>query len=268
MKTAEVLLVALLGLSVMLPLCAGLPSERFHVAGEDNYDQWEICRTKAFGENGFFQSSTGKYRPVIVFESTGELADLAYKWGENFREEYPDNYVCAEQIFYFVRNMVDYTSDIDQFGYEEFAQNADELAWMVENKGRAGGDCEDYAILLAAMYLGAGLRSAVVLAPGHAAVLVYLPDYPNANVFWELGGEEGWVWAEATGKNNPLGWTPPEFITGGLSAYEITLDENLYSVGKEREELSAGGGIYYLDYSPFLFTLLLLLLFSLSRRGR
>ncbi|GAI17730.1 unnamed protein product, partial [marine sediment metagenome] len=40
----------------------------------------------------------------------------------------------------------------------------------------------------------------------------------------EHGGEPGWVWAEATGKNNPLGWVPKEFINAKLAAYEISAE--------------------------------------------
>ena len=104
-----------------------------------------------------------------------------------------------------MRDRVRYTSDIDQFEHVEFAQNADELAAVLE-EGRAGyGDCEDSAVLLAVMYKGAGYRSAIVIGKEHTACMVYLPDYDSAPVFFEVDGETGWVWAEATGRNNPLG---------------------------------------------------------------
>ena len=62
-------------------------------------------------------------------------------------------------MFYYVRDRVRYTSDIDLFGYDEFAQNADELAGiMVEQNRRGYGDCEDSAVLLAVICKGAGLR--------------------------------------------------------------------------------------------------------------
>ena len=49
-----------------------------------------------------------------------------------------------------------------------------------------------------------------------------IPPPVPATAIFELEGEPGWVWAEATGKNNPLGWVPKEFINIKLAAYEIS----------------------------------------------
>jgi len=197
------------------------PSANLEPRNGDVFDDWEICRTRAFDEDGFYQITETTFRPVIAFESLGENADLAYSLGEQIAQEYPDQLQRAKQVFYFVRDRVNYTPDIDQFKYEEFALNADELATTIVEKGRGYGDCEDSAVLLAVMYKGAGYRSAIMVGSGHTAVLVYLPDYNKATAVFELEGEPGWVWAEATGKNNPLGWVPREFIGVKLVAYEI-----------------------------------------------
>lgn len=199
------------------------PSDGFYERDGDVFDDWEISRTRAFGEDGFYQISESTFRPVIVFESLGENAALAYSLGEQFTAKYPDQIQRAEVIFRFVRDRVNYTSDIDQFEYDEFAQNADELAMVIEQDGIGYGDCEDSAVLLAVMYKGAGYRSAIVVGSGHTAALVYLPDYKKATAL-ELEGETGWVWAEATGKNNPLGWVPKEYINVELAAYEISAE--------------------------------------------
>ena len=98
---------------------------------------------------------------------------------------------------------------------------ADELAGEINQNGESYGDCEDSAVLLAVMYRGAGYRSVIVLAPGHTAAMVYLPEYSKATAVFKLDGESGWVWAEATGSNNPLGWIPKELINVELAAYEI-----------------------------------------------
>ena len=73
-----------------------------------------------------------------------------------------------------------YTSDNDQFGNDEFAQNADEVAATIQKSGVAHGDCEDSGVLLAVMYMAAGYRSAIAVMPGHVATLVYLPEYKKA----------------------------------------------------------------------------------------
>ena len=200
------------------------PSDGFYERDGDVFDDWEISRTRAFGEDGFYQISESTFRPVIVFESLGENAALAYSLGEQFVTKYPDQIQRAEAIFRFVRDRVNYTSDIDQFEYDEFAQNADELAMVIEQDGVGYGDCEDSAVLLAVMYKGAGYRSAIVVGPGHTAALVYLPEYKKATATFELEGETGWVWAEATGRNNDLGWLPKGVIDDELAGYEISAE--------------------------------------------
>ena len=201
------------------------PSENFWETNEgDIFDDWTIARTRAFGEDGFFQITEETFRPIIAFESLGENLNSAYNQGEKIGSEYEDTYQRAEEIFYYVRNNVRYTTDKTQFKFEEFAQNADELTATINQKGFAKGDCEDMAILLAVMYKGAGYRSAIVLAPGHAATLVYLPGYDKANVVFDFHGEEGWIWAEATGNTNELGWVPQEVLNEELYVHEVNTE--------------------------------------------
>ena len=61
----------------------------YEVEGEI-FDDWTVCRTRSFGEDGFYQLTTTDFRPVIAFESLGENADIAYGLGQEFAEEYPD----------------------------------------------------------------------------------------------------------------------------------------------------------------------------------
>jgi hypothetical protein len=253
------------------------PSQNFTEKNGDVFDDWEICRTRASGSDGFYQISDNTFRPVIAFESLGENTAQAYKLGQRFAQDYPDPNKRAEAIFSFVRDRVRYTTDIDQFGHDEFAQNADEMAAIIEG-GQAGyGDCEDSAVLLAVMYKGAGYRSAIVIGEEHTASLVYLPDYTQAPVFFELNGEPGWVWAEATGKNNPLGWTSKEFLDVKLAAYEIT-SEAVVSAGPPAPPLVAisegssggggGGGGFFIPLPFFGVIFLLWLISSLFGRRR
>lgn len=243
------------------------------------FDDWEICRTRAVGSDGFYQVSARAFRPVIVFESLGENAALAYSLGQQIAAEYPDLSQRAEAVFSFVRGRVRYTTDIDQFGYGEFAQNADELATDIDQSGVGYGDCEDSAVLLAVMFRGAGLRSAIVIGEGHTAALVYLPDYDAATAFFRLEGEMGWIWAEATGRNNPLGWVPDEFLGGNLAAYEVT--EEVLNRAEPPEEANgsvttvtvtgdgAGGeGGFSLPIPLFAVIFLLFFIPSLLRRKR
>lgn len=247
------------------------PSAGFYERDGDVFDDWEISRTRAFGEDGFYQISETTFRPVIVFESLGENAALAYSLGEQIAAKYPDQIQRAEAVFSFVRNRVNYTSDIDQFEYDEFAQNADELAMVIEQDGIGYGDCEDSAVLLAVMYKGAGFRSAIMVGPGHTAAFVYLPDYKKATALFELEGETGWIWAEATGKNNPLGWIPKEFIDAELAAYEISeeaIGQFEPTTAPRTTITKTGGGGGGVQIFPFFSIIAILWFIPLFRRRR
>jgi transglutaminase-like putative cysteine protease len=184
----------------------------FEVTDKPVYDSWNICRTTDVAPDGYLKFRSTDFQPVIAYESLGENTGRAYRLGQEFAKKYPDKYQRAEKIFDYARDMVRYTPDIDQFGHRDFAQNADEVEATLSKKGLARGDCEDSAVFLAVMYKGAGYRSAIVLVKrqtgGHVAALVYLPGYSKANRFLSVNGETGWVWGEATGKTNDLGWAP------------------------------------------------------------
>jgi predicted transglutaminase-like cysteine proteinase len=224
------LVVALLVTAAAAGYVSAFPSEGFRERDGGIFDDWEICRTRAFGEDGFYQITETGFRPIIAFQSLGDQAGAAYSLGEQIANEYPDQLHRAEAIFRFVRERVQYTSDVDLNGSEEFAQNADELAAIIVEEGHGQGDCEDMVILLAIMCRAAGLRSAVVLVPEHTALLVHLPDYDEATAFFELAGEPGWVWAEATGRNNHLGWAPKEYLGTKIAAYEILAEVPAYEI--------------------------------------
>ncbi len=270
-------------LSLILVLVAGLatagyasatPSAPPHEINGELFDDWGICRTRAFGEDGFYQITETSFRPVIAFESLGENTHRAYNLGKQIGDKYPDQLQGAEAIFNFVRDRVRYTPDIDQSWdgakYEEYAQNADELAITIDQNRLGYGDCEDSAVLLAVMYKGAGYRSAIVIGPGHTAALVYLPDYNKAAAIFELDGELGWVWAEATGKNNRLGWVPKELINAKLDAYEIG-EEAIVSTkptGAPSAAVAKTGKGTSSQPFPFISILALLWLLPLLRRRR
>ncbi len=272
MKKNKVLLTLALILMVGLSAtgsASATPSASFREVNDDIFDDWGISRTRAAGEDGFYQVSETGFRPVITFESLGQEAGLTYNLGSEIAGKYPDRLQRANRLFYFVRDNVNYTPDIDQFQHDEFAQNADEMAATIMEDGRAYGDCEDSAVLLAVMYRGAGYRSAIAVAPGHTAALVYLPEHKKSLSF-ELEGESGWVWAEATGSNNELGWVPKEFIDVRLAAYEITEETITASEPATAPSVAiartGGGGISF----PFSFfgVLGFLWFISLFRRRR
>jgi hypothetical protein len=282
MKTTWVLLgliVILLAAVATAGYASAFSSEGFYEKGGNIFDDWEICRTRALGEDGFYQITETGFRPVIAFQSLGENADLAYSLGEQIAAKYPDQLQRAEAVFHFVRDRVEYIPDIDLNKSEEFAQNADELAIAIVEDGIGYGDCEDMAVLLAVMYKAAGFRSAIALVPEHTAVLVYLPDYNKATAFFELESEPGWIWAEATGRNNPLGWVPERYLGTELAAYEISAEIPAYEIPAEEvapltpppaPAIAVAGTGGAVTYRPYLFFIVIVLLWgtSLFRRRR
>jgi len=282
MKRAWVLLglvPALLAAVATAGYAWAFPSEGFHTRGSDIFDDWDICRTTAFDEDGFYQVSETGFRPVIAFESLGKQANVAYSLGEQIANEYSDPIQRAEAIFGFVRDRVRYTSDVDWSGSEEFARNPDELATSILEDGLGNGDCEDMTVLLAVMYKAAGFRSAIVLLSEHTAALVYLPDYSEATIFFELEGEPGWIWAEATGRNNPLGWAPEQYLDMEIPAYEILAETPAYEIPAEgaapltpppNAAIAFAGTGEGAASPPYLFFIVigLLLFLTLLRRSR
>jgi len=256
---------------IAVSICFAEPSSNFYQEDHRVFDDWHVCRTSAQGEDGFFQLTEEGFRPVIAFESLGQYTETAYSLGEEFAERYPDADQRAEQIFYFVRDRVRYIPDSDQFGFGEFAQNADEVANTIQEQGFASGDCEDSAVLLAVMYKGAGYRSAIVLAPNHAAAIVHLPGYQKANVVLSWNGEQGWIWAEATGRNNPFGWFPEEFIAADLVAYEISaepISTGEPPAGEEPAVTKGGVNPVTMTYPFFAVVGLMMFIILLMRRRR
>ena len=271
-KHPKAILFSLVTLLVMMPAFAlAVSTTNFYEEGGEIFDDWDICRTSAAGVDGFFQVyAETEFCPIILGESLGENADKAYYIGQQLAQDYPDIHQRAEKIFAFVRDKIKYTPDADQFDFPEFAQNADELAATIGDEGFAYGDCEDYAILIAVMYKGAGFRSAIVLASDHAAALVYLPKYKKANRTLSVNGEPGWIWAEATGGNNPLGWMPGRYIGERLGVYEVE-DEAITVIeppDKPPITVTKGGGSTGIHISPFFSVLAMMWLLSLFRRRR
>jgi hypothetical protein len=208
----------------LIKTASGLPASSFHKEDGDWYDNWGIDRNYYGGPNG--------YLPNLASETLGECNESAYSIGEWFQDHYPSKTERAVAILKYVQKWTEYGYDsenvIDEYGVaqEEWAWNADEMAHAFnETTGvKAIGDCEDMAFLCGTIYVGAGFDAAIVDATDHCALLIWLPEFSNANNYWDIPNDErdaGWIWVEATGNSNPLGWTPPDFENGGWTAYPI-----------------------------------------------
>lgn len=203
-----------------IPSGGVIPPE-FYYRNEFWYDSWGYNRNLYAGENGFL--------PYVAYESLGSDKELAYELGEWFRENYDNKVERAEAILNYVQRWTDYGYDEDTvfrngIAQLEWAWNADEMAHMFDETtySVAIGDCEDMAFLCATLYIASNIEVALVEPPEHVALLIWLPEYDNANYYWDIpddGREHGWIWVEATGEVNPLGWTPPDFSGGDWNTF-------------------------------------------------
>lgn len=185
------------------------------------YDSWGFNRNYYGGNDGFL--------PNVAYESLGTDRELAYSIGEKFKTDYPQKVRRAEEIFAYVQTWTDYGYDEEYVYMEgqpqpEWAWNADEMAHMIDETTHsvAIGDCEDMAFLCSTLYLAAGFDVALVSPPEHVALMIWLPEYENANYYWDIeddGRDYGWIWVEPTSQTNPLGWTPPDFSDGDFEVY-------------------------------------------------
>lgn len=208
---------------------SGLPSggeypPTFTYQNDDWYDSWGYKRNEFWGDDG--------YLPNIAYESLGSDKELAYDLGLWFKNNYAQRVERAEAILDYVQRWTDYGYDIDNVispdnqPQIEWAWNADEMVHMFdENQNTVAiGDCEDMSFLCATIYLSAGFDVTIVSPPEHVALLIWLPEYDNANYYWDIPDDDreyGWIWVEATGETNPLGWTPPDFDDGDWISYII-----------------------------------------------
>jgi hypothetical protein len=208
-------------------VACGIPSggvypPKFTFRNGEGYDSWGITRTNSEGSNGFL--------PKVAYESLGDYKERAYSIGETFKTNYPQKVQRAEAILSYVQRWTDYGYDEENVfmngaAQPEWAWNADEMAHMFnETTGVVAiGDCEDMAFLCSTLYLAAGFDVVLVSPAEHVALMIWLPEYSNANYYWDIndGRGEGWIWVEATGEKNPLGWTPPDFGDGNFEVYPL-----------------------------------------------
>ena len=91
---------------------------------------------------------------------------------------------------------------------------------------------------------------------------------PEANIILEFEGESGWVWAEATGGNNPFGWMPEDLTDVAGYAYEVKEEPVSLSEYSGISPLTSSqsrgkGGI---SIAPFFGVIVFMLLIPILRR--
>ena len=111
--------------------------------------------------------------------------------------------VCQSKALYqFVRNEISYVPD------ESFHDQLENPLTVLKT---GGADCEDMAVLLAALEKAIGNKARLVFVPGHAYAQVSIPDYRG----------EKWLNLEATCKDCQFGELPNNIAIQKKDYYEI-----------------------------------------------
>jgi hypothetical protein len=225
MLTVFFILIYSINIAYAIP-SGGVFPPKFYYKNGDWYDSWDYNRNYYAGKHGFL--------PNVAYESLGSDKELAYDIGLWFNDNYDDKVERAEAILNYIQKWTEYGYDEENVfrngvAQEEWAWNADEMAHMFNETTNtvAIGDCEDLSFLSATIYFAAKFDVAIVDAPEHVALLIWLPEYDNANYYWDIGDgrDYGWIWVETTGEANPLGWTPPDFSDGNWDTYNIAFSK-------------------------------------------
>jgi hypothetical protein len=255
----------------LIKTAGGFPALSFTLRGGDWYDNLGIDRNDA----GFNGEPPG-YLPNLAYETLGDNKELTYSIGQSFQENYPSKTDRAIAILKYVQTWTEYGYDSDNFirngvPQDEWAQNADEFAHAFNPTAgvKAIGDCEDMAFLCATIYVGAGYDAAIIDATDHCALLIWLPEFSNADYYWNIGDGRGagWIWVEATGSSNPLGWTPSDYEDGGWIAYPIT-DSSQFVGNPEGFQPSSGSTSTDLDILGIIVVIIFLVIVPLIRSRR
>jgi hypothetical protein len=116
----------------------------------------------------------------------------------------------ANFILSFVQRL-DYTSDKVGEGYDQFTK------FPAETLAERGGDCEDTAILYAALLQANGYDAVLMLPPQHAAtgVAVAATGYSL-----EVNGKR-YYYAETTGEGAPIGYLPPDYRNASIQTFTL-----------------------------------------------
>jgi transglutaminase-like putative cysteine protease len=118
------------------------------------------------------------------------------------------NKVCyAKSLYYFIRDNFQYISDPVDFEYVEKTED-----FLISG----GGDCESGTLALANLIESVGIRTELVLIPGHAFLRINLPEAISS-----YKSENDWIYLDWTCKNCIFGERPYESV--GKSEKYISL---------------------------------------------
>jgi len=169
------------------------------IPGEDYYYYKDQPRTLNF--------------PIYVTDTDLTVFFIANLFKSNAQSEGYDSYQTASFVLAFVQSLP-YTSDINSTGYAEYPR------YPVETLVDEGGDCEDTAILYAAIMQASPLNYDAILIspPGHMATGIW--TVPPIGWYYTLQGRD-YSYCETTGEGWDIGEMPAEYQGVGANLYQV-----------------------------------------------
>ena len=163
------------------------------------------------------QEPRGRSRPEYVAHAqqegfADELAEILADEAEG--NGFTDKRMQVEFLIDFVQNLP-YVPDDASKGFDDYTK------FITETVVEAGGDCEDTAIMLAAVLQAEpfGYDTVLIQPPEHMAVGIYgKDDLPG--VYWEYGGRR-YYYIETTGKGWGIGDIPDTYRDESARIYQV-----------------------------------------------
>ncbi len=142
---------------------------------------------------------------VYAQEEMPEVRILTSEFQKLHASEKWSTFNQAFNVLSFVQGCVPYKYDIDSTGYEDWAR------YPIETLMEGTGDCEDVAILCAAIIARLGFQVVLLLYPKHLAFGVAGADNLKGNYIHDPQTGLRYFYGEATAKGWILGQVPDEF---------------------------------------------------------
>ena len=152
--------------------------------------------------------------PDYVTDGDPTIEEIANLFDSKAQSKGFDSYKKASFILAFIQSLP-YTSDFVTTSYDDYPRFPIET--LVDN----GGDCEDTAILFAAIMQASPLYYDAILInpPGHMATGIWC-DSSFYGYYWELDGRY-YYYCETTSAGWEIGGCPPEYQLSDAYVYQV-----------------------------------------------
>ncbi|MHC1733388.1 MAG: transglutaminase-like domain-containing protein [Bacteroidales bacterium] len=140
-------------------------------------------------------------------EEMPEIRLLALEFQRLHSNQKWSTYNQAFNVLKFVQSCIPYTDDRDTTGYEDWAR------YPIETLMEATGDCEDVAILCAAVIARLGFQVVLLVYPSHLAFGVAGADQLKGDYVVEPKTNRRYFYGEATSNGWHLGQIPKSFVS-------------------------------------------------------